>query len=340
MNSYAPYGDLISSEGSFDTAYGYTGELSDSSGLINLRARWYDTSTGRFISKDTWAGDYQNPITLGKWLYANANPVMYTDPSGKMSIVPLARFINGEPYTSDLKPDGTPSYTRTYISPGWKQREINSIYGALWDVAFAYSRAYKNELITRYMYAGGCWPYGSLVQMLNQATPYKTFLKVHGGPITFIRLAETTMQTDRDPGSNYWAVTRSPRKILVYSNATTDNIINNPRWIVHEVGHALENAMLETIGQKAGRENLPDSLVTRDTKASTGELYAGFAGGSKWQYSPSITAGEIFADMFTGWVYNRWEVDANNSLTITAQKRSDYMNENMPGWITDVILNR
>jgi len=68
MNSYAPYGDLISSEGSFDTPYGYTGELTDSS--------------GRFISKDTWVGDYQNPITLGKWLYANANPVMYTDPSG------------------------------------------------------------------------------------------------------------------------------------------------------------------------------------------------------------------------------------------------------------------
>ncbi len=28
------------------------------------------------------AGDYKNPITLAKWLYANANPVMYADPSG------------------------------------------------------------------------------------------------------------------------------------------------------------------------------------------------------------------------------------------------------------------
>ena len=40
MNSYAPYGDVIESEGSFDTPYGYNGELTDSSGLINLRARW------------------------------------------------------------------------------------------------------------------------------------------------------------------------------------------------------------------------------------------------------------------------------------------------------------
>jgi hypothetical protein len=53
MNSYAPYGDLISSEGSFDTAYGYTGELTDSSGL--------------FTSKDTWEGNYQNPIPLGEF---------------------------------------------------------------------------------------------------------------------------------------------------------------------------------------------------------------------------------------------------------------------------------
>jgi len=58
MNSYAPYGDLISSEVSFDTSYGYTGELTDSS--------------GRFISKDTWAGDYQNPITLGELFFKSS----------------------------------------------------------------------------------------------------------------------------------------------------------------------------------------------------------------------------------------------------------------------------
>jgi RHS repeat-associated protein len=74
-------GETLISLGDYETDYSYTGEMSDQSGLVNLRARYYDLSTGRFISKDTWAGDYQNPITLGKWLYANANPVMYVDPS-------------------------------------------------------------------------------------------------------------------------------------------------------------------------------------------------------------------------------------------------------------------
>jgi hypothetical protein len=50
----------------------------------------------RFVSKDTWQGDYNNPITLVKWLYANANPVIYTDPSGYMSVcVCIAQGICG-----------------------------------------------------------------------------------------------------------------------------------------------------------------------------------------------------------------------------------------------------
>ena len=80
--SYSPYGETISSNGDFATDYGYTGEMTDDTGMVNLRARWYDPGTGRFLTKDSWSGDYENPITLGKWLYANANPVMYTDPTG------------------------------------------------------------------------------------------------------------------------------------------------------------------------------------------------------------------------------------------------------------------
>ena len=79
---YTPYGETLSSVGSFETEFGYTGELTDGNGLINLRARYYDPSTGRFLTKDSWAGDNRTPVTLVKWLYANSNPVMYTDPSG------------------------------------------------------------------------------------------------------------------------------------------------------------------------------------------------------------------------------------------------------------------
>ncbi len=41
-------------------------------------------TTGTFISMDTYQGSIFEPATLHKYLYANANPVMYNDPSGNM----------------------------------------------------------------------------------------------------------------------------------------------------------------------------------------------------------------------------------------------------------------
>jgi RHS repeat-associated protein len=83
--SYSPYGELLSNVGDYKTAYSFTGEMTDGTGLVNLRARYYDPGTGRFISRDTWGGDYNNPVTLGKWVYANGNPIIYIDPSGLYS---------------------------------------------------------------------------------------------------------------------------------------------------------------------------------------------------------------------------------------------------------------
>ena len=42
-------------------------------------------SAGTFISMDTYQGNMYEPVTLHKYLYANANPVKYTDPSGNVT---------------------------------------------------------------------------------------------------------------------------------------------------------------------------------------------------------------------------------------------------------------
>ena len=84
--TYDAFGNLISSTGSTANNYRYCGEQFDSTtGLYYLRARYMDTSTGRFISQDTYAGSTADPTSLHKYLYANSNPVMYSDPSGYSS---------------------------------------------------------------------------------------------------------------------------------------------------------------------------------------------------------------------------------------------------------------
>jgi RHS repeat-associated protein len=52
-------------------------------GLYYLRARYYNPSTGRFLSRDPEAGDPTDPQSLHKYLYAGGDPVNRIDPSGR-----------------------------------------------------------------------------------------------------------------------------------------------------------------------------------------------------------------------------------------------------------------
>lgn len=55
-------------------------------GFYYLRARFYNPSSGRFTQMDTWQGNMSDPVTLHKYLYANANPVNMIDPTGNFSL--------------------------------------------------------------------------------------------------------------------------------------------------------------------------------------------------------------------------------------------------------------
>lgn len=76
-------------------SYLYAGEQHDEN-LDNyyLRARYMDPSIGRFTQMDEWYGNSSSPITLNKYLYANANPANGVDPSGYFTISGLMSGLN------------------------------------------------------------------------------------------------------------------------------------------------------------------------------------------------------------------------------------------------------
>lgn len=81
--NYDAFGNLLDKTGTTVNNYLYCGEQFDSAtGLYYLRARYMNPANGTFITQDTYSGTVFDPTSLHKYLYANANPVMYTDPSG------------------------------------------------------------------------------------------------------------------------------------------------------------------------------------------------------------------------------------------------------------------
>jgi RHS repeat-associated protein len=81
--TYDAYGRLLSSTGTSSNSYQFAGEQRDrQTGLDYLRARYYDADLGRFISKDSFAGFMDDPMSQHNYLYANANPVNFIDPTG------------------------------------------------------------------------------------------------------------------------------------------------------------------------------------------------------------------------------------------------------------------
>ena len=88
---YDAYGQSISTTGTTNNPYQYSGERNDSeSGLYQLRARYYHPGTGRFMSRDPFGGRHESPVSRHRYLYANADPVNGADPTGLDTLVELS----------------------------------------------------------------------------------------------------------------------------------------------------------------------------------------------------------------------------------------------------------
>ena len=80
-NSFDPYGNLAASTnpGQVTNPFRFAGQYTDAeSGLYYLRARYYDPSTGQFITRDPALA-----VTDQPYAYVESNPLNFSDPSGR-----------------------------------------------------------------------------------------------------------------------------------------------------------------------------------------------------------------------------------------------------------------
>ena len=97
--TFDAFGAQIDRTGTTPNPYLYSGERFDENiGFYHFRARDYNPLTGRFGTMDPYQGDIQNPATLHKYLYAQADPVNRVDPSGLADLFEYSFMVRNTVY--------------------------------------------------------------------------------------------------------------------------------------------------------------------------------------------------------------------------------------------------
>ncbi|MHB8673224.1 MAG: RHS repeat-associated core domain-containing protein [Candidatus Limnocylindrales bacterium] len=81
--AYDPYGVTLAAAGTSVNPYRFGGRLLEPvSGQYDFGARQYDPASAAFTSLDTSLGQVADPLSLNRYLYAEANPASMIDPDG------------------------------------------------------------------------------------------------------------------------------------------------------------------------------------------------------------------------------------------------------------------
>ena len=99
--AYDAYGKQTARTGTSDIIFCYNGRygvVTEPSGLVYMRARYYSPELRRFVNADVVAGNISNAITLNRYAYANGNPISNVDPLGLKSLFSyIWDELNGRP---------------------------------------------------------------------------------------------------------------------------------------------------------------------------------------------------------------------------------------------------
>jgi RHS repeat-associated protein len=92
--AYGPYGEPMGHTGASTQPFQYIGAygVRAEGSLYQMRARYYDPKTARFISRDPSGPRLGDAKSVNPYVYASQNPMRYIDPAGNYS-QPINRFF-------------------------------------------------------------------------------------------------------------------------------------------------------------------------------------------------------------------------------------------------------
>ena len=113
---YDSFGNEVNPDSKDDNPFRYCGEYYDKeTEEIYLRARYYQPTVGRFLTRDTYTGEEDEPMSLHLYTYCYNNPVVYFDNGGNCPIVDWAKsfwnWITGGNKSNNNKSKVTPKPT-------------------------------------------------------------------------------------------------------------------------------------------------------------------------------------------------------------------------------------
>jgi RHS repeat-associated protein len=321
---YTPFGETRPGypSGTLGTDRRFTGQREESGlgSLYDYGARFYSPMLGRFLSADTIVPDPSNPQSLNRFTYVGNSPINRIDPSGHRDLDCMAhpgtcgRYI-ANPY---VRFSGDWSYT-------YQEAVINSTKIIEYRLKSADAAAARREA-RGYRFEDGPVSYLDFCSICGLGTPGKAFQAVYGD-VLFRHIEGNPIAGWAETHLDWVGFGCNMGQICYDDSMFTE--ANNMAQVSHNAAHELGHG-IDQRGDRVARANLEavwnNLRLTRDD--------GGFAGPwPDWQQSTEQGAGEVFADMFLGWTYNRWE------RSETGTRRSQYMNANIPSIIALAVTN-
>jgi RHS repeat-associated protein len=353
--SYAPYGELRSTSGSGVSPFAFTGEqVDESTGLVYLRARYYSSREGRFLSRDAWGGDYNSPLSLNRWMYVEGNPINLLDPSGYLPWHASTNFITiGTIKAEILRPVknafafSSDCYS-TFDDPTlaeklWSEFGIQTNYGLMTDVGRKV--VYEAARLTAHKLGEVLGSQGIYFTSYGEA-----FKKIHGNiSIKVLHSIDLGIANYGQP-----AICKTLGTTITCREEPT---ITN---LLHEFGHAFDTRYQFLVrdlkpsgfGTYKASDHLASTLIAQENPFSAQEVirdYNSIIGrtnlGFKCSRSPCQEnidpyLHEEFADTYMNWILDQKKEYPDNGFTknLAGRTRREEIDDLMKQWIPKMIV--